>query len=62
MPRGVPKKPVLYHRRCRYCHHIFETTQSHAKYCPGTDHRWLHWESLHPRRNAPVKVIRRGSR
>lgn len=49
MPRGIPKNPVTYRRRCRFCHKLFTTTQAHAKYCPKTNHLWLHWEQRHPR-------------
>jgi rRNA maturation endonuclease Nob1 len=38
-----------YRKRCRYCHRLFLTNQPAAKFCPGTNHRWLRWEELHPR-------------
>lgn len=46
----MPILPMMkYRKRCRFCWKYFQTNIKHAKYCPGTNHRMLHWLEQHPR-------------
>lgn len=44
--------PGVMRKRCRFCRKLFLTKYETAKYCPGSDHKILRWQQLHPRVNA----------